>query len=111
MHRAVRYALRHEDADGPIAELFSVDQSADQEWVDLGEWDFAAGVGQHLSVYDNVEEPVGDDQHIAVDAVRSAARTTVAAWSGRWVRRWARLTPRGWRSPVSASSSADAGGV
>lgn len=65
-----RYALRHEDADGPVTELFSVDQGVEQQWVDLGQWDFAAGVGQYLSVYDNVEAPVGDDQRIAVDAVR-----------------------------------------
>jgi len=70
------YALQHApDADGDRAHAIVIDQGAVSGWVSLGTWAFEAGQGQHLSVYDNVEGTVADDQHIAVDAVR-LTRTT-----------------------------------
>ena len=65
------YALEHApDADGDRAHAIVIDQGAVSGWVSLGNYPFEAGQGQHLSVYDNVEGAVAEDQHVAVDAVR-----------------------------------------
>lgn len=66
VHRDTVYELKH---DAELA-AFSVDQSVDQGWVSLGDFELEAGVGQHLSVFDNVLGFVDDEQRIAVDAVR-----------------------------------------
>lgn len=66
VHKDVRYALRHDGGETVI----SLDQSAAQGWTSLGEYQFAGDGDEHLSVYDNADMPVLEDQRIAVDAVR-----------------------------------------
>ena len=62
----VRYEVRHV-AD---SEAVWVDQGAADGWVSLGEFDFAAGGYQHVAVFDNVDQPVAEGQHIVFDALR-----------------------------------------
>ncbi len=64
----VHYEIAHAGAKDTVV----VDQgAADEEgWVALGSFDFAAGGGQYVSVFDNSTGPVADEQHIAFDAVR-----------------------------------------
>lgn len=71
VNRKTTYALRHAlDEDGFEAHEIIIDQGAASGWVSLGTYPFDEGERQHLSVHDNVDGSVDDDQHIAVDAVR-----------------------------------------
>jgi hypothetical protein len=71
VYQATRYAVRH----GGVEHEAVVDQSAADGWVTLGAYDFAAGGGQHVSVFDNSPTPVAPEQHIAVDAIRLVPTT------------------------------------
>lgn len=65
-HRATRYTLLH----GGVETAIEVDLAGAMGWVRLGEFTFAPGGGQHLSVYDNSPTAVAADQHIPADAIR-----------------------------------------
>lgn len=65
VHGAARYTVRHAGRDTTV----EVDQSAGG-WIELGVFDFEAGPGQHVSVYDDSPTPVEPEQHIAADAIR-----------------------------------------
>lgn len=69
----VPYRVRH---DGEEADRI-LDQRAEAGWRTLGEFDFAAGGDQWLSVYDNSGEE-GSDLHITVDAMRLIPVAAVA---------------------------------
>jgi hypothetical protein len=62
----VRYEIRH----GADTEVVWVDQGGQSGWVSLGEFDFAAGATQSVAVFDNVDQPVAEGQHIVFDALR-----------------------------------------
>ncbi|HTE54767.1 MAG TPA: hypothetical protein VK698_28130, partial [Kofleriaceae bacterium] len=62
----VRYEVRH----GETSDEVWVDQSAADGWVSLGEFDFTAGGYQYVAMFDNVPDPVDDEQHIVFDALR-----------------------------------------
>lgn len=67
VHDAARYEIRANGSD----ETVFVDQSAgSQGWNEIGIFDFASGAGQWVSIYDNSDETVPDEQHIVVDALR-----------------------------------------
>jgi uncharacterized protein (TIGR03382 family) len=66
VHRATRYQIAHAGEEHEL----EVDLSGASGWVRLAELDFAAGSGQHLSVYDNTSSPVAADQHVPADAVQ-----------------------------------------
>ncbi|MEM9691739.1 MAG: hypothetical protein AAGA56_04290 [Myxococcota bacterium] len=67
VHRTARYAVAHAEGEA----LVVVDQGTESGWVSLGAFSFAAGPGrQYVSVFDNEDYDVGDDQRIAVDAIR-----------------------------------------
>jgi MYXO-CTERM domain-containing protein len=66
VYQTTEYSVKH----GANEALVTVDQAAKSGWVSLGDFDFAQGPEQHVSVYDNVLGAVADDQHIAVDAIR-----------------------------------------
>lgn len=66
VHASTHYAVRHDAGEVTLR----VDQSSASGWVRLGVFDFAAGTGQHVSVYDATPAAVAPDQHIAVDALR-----------------------------------------
>lgn len=56
---------------GDKTEDVVVDQAAGGDgWVLLGEYDFVAGPGQWVAVYDNFNGPVAEDQHVIADAIR-----------------------------------------
>ena len=69
---AVYDHARYEIAHAGETEALVVDQgAASQEgWVALGTYDFAAGPGQHVSLFDNSADAVAEEQHIAFDALR-----------------------------------------
>jgi hypothetical protein len=64
----VRYEIVHQGA----ADVVFVDQRAAEVegWYPLGEFEFAEGGGQHISLFDNVAEPDQEGQRIAFDALR-----------------------------------------
>jgi uncharacterized protein (TIGR03382 family) len=66
-NRATRvpYRVRHAGEETPLI----IDQTGVDGWIALGEFAFAAGAEQSVSVYDNSGEE-DDDLHITVDAVR-----------------------------------------
>ena len=68
LHDRVRYEVVH---DGQV-EVLLVDQGQATEpgWYPLGACEFAAGGAQHVSLFDNTDQPVADEQHIAFDALR-----------------------------------------
>jgi MYXO-CTERM domain-containing protein len=66
VYNAVRYGVSHDGAE----ELVTADQSASDGWIRLGIFHFAAGAGQHISVFDNYTGTVPPEQHIVADAVR-----------------------------------------
>lgn len=66
VHRATRYEVVH----GRETTTVELDQASGAGWRSLGAFDFAAGFGQHVSVFDNSVGPVAADQKIAVDAIR-----------------------------------------
>lgn len=61
-----RYVVRHGGTDTEVI----VDQSASEGWITLGDFRFAGGGGELVSVYDNSEDMVAPESHIAVDAIR-----------------------------------------
>ena len=63
---AVPYAVR---AGGVTTEL-TVDQAGASGWTELGAFDFDAGGGQWVALYDNATGAVGSDQHVVADAIR-----------------------------------------
>ncbi len=63
---AAHYRVR---AGGAETDVF-IDQGAASGWTELGEFDFAAGGDEWVSVYDNTPNAPGGDQHIAIDALR-----------------------------------------
>ncbi len=62
----VRYEIHHGDA----TEVVWIDQGSAEGWVSLGEFEFAAGGYQYVAVFDNVDGPVAEGQHIVFDALR-----------------------------------------
>ncbi len=61
-----RYRLQH----GSDTSVVFVNQSSADGWHSLGQFDFTAGTGQSLSIYDNTAtNPVGE-KSIAIDAIR-----------------------------------------
>lgn len=66
VHAETTYGIAH----GELEEAVVIDQSQASGWVSLGEFDFAAGPDQDVSVYDTSSTTPADDQHIAVDALR-----------------------------------------
>jgi hypothetical protein len=66
VHQAARYELQH------AGELISIeiDQSAADGWHSMGLFDFAAGREQHLALFDNSDQEVGEGQRIVADAIR-----------------------------------------
>ena len=66
LHKEARYELVHA---GESSE-FTVDQSTLDGWHSLGTFEFVAGGGQGLEVFDNNSTAVESDQHVAVDAIR-----------------------------------------
>lgn len=64
----VPYEIAHAGGkDTVVVNQGAVDEEG---WVSLGSFEFAAGGGQYVSVFDNSADPVADEQHIAFDAVR-----------------------------------------
>ena len=56
-------------ASGETAKL-AVDQSVADGWTELGTFDFSAGGGQWVAVFDDAAGSVAAEQHIVADAVR-----------------------------------------
>jgi murein DD-endopeptidase MepM/ murein hydrolase activator NlpD len=67
VHHETRYDVEHVDG----TEQLTIDQSTEQGWVSLGEYQLEAGTEHLVSVYDIASGPVPDEQHIAVDALRA----------------------------------------
>jgi len=63
---ATRYRLQH----GSDTENLEINQSSTDGWHMLGSFEFAAGGGQSLSVFDNTDGDPGAAKSIAVDAIR-----------------------------------------
>lgn len=61
-----RYEVRAGSATYPVI----LNQAAASGWALLGEFDFVASGAEHVTVYDNAPAPVGQNLHIAVDALR-----------------------------------------
>lgn len=66
LHTETRYEIEHRGEKSKVV----IDQSAADGWHSLGVFDFAAGGGQHLALYDNSDSAVAEGQHIAADAIR-----------------------------------------
>jgi len=66
VYDATRYGIHH----GGEEDFVMVDQGASDGWNHLGVYRFAAGRGQHVSVYDNAVDAVPPEQRIVADAVR-----------------------------------------
>lgn len=66
IYDSARYGIAHASTTSTV----TVDQSAADGWVNLGEFAFATGAGQSVSIYDNSMTPVPSGQNICVDAVR-----------------------------------------
>lgn len=69
---AVFDKVRYEVLHAGVADAILFDQgSADVAgWYSIGAYDFAAGGGQSVSLYDNTADAVADGQHIMFDAMR-----------------------------------------
>jgi MYXO-CTERM domain-containing protein len=67
---AVADGVPYEITAGGESQIIHVDQSAASGWLSLGTFAFDEGGMQQLDVWDAQPEPVPDDQHIAVDAIR-----------------------------------------
>jgi len=63
---AVPYAVR---AGGVTTEL-TVDQTGADGWTELGVFDFDAGGGSWVALYDSSTGAVASDQHVVADAIR-----------------------------------------
>ncbi|MEE2788031.1 MAG: hypothetical protein VX589_11880 [Myxococcota bacterium] len=70
-HDRVRYLI--ETADGDQEMMVNLRDRTG--WYALGEFAFDAGIEYAVAVFDNVLEPVDDEQHITADAVRIINRT------------------------------------
>jgi hypothetical protein len=66
VHQETRYSVHHADGDTEVV----VDQSAQNGWVELGEFELEAGDRSHVEVSDASPDPVAEDQRIVVDALR-----------------------------------------
>ncbi len=66
IHQRARYEVVQ---DGKTNEII-LDQSAATGWHSLGTYQFSAGAGQSLSIYDNGPDEVSDGQQLVADAVR-----------------------------------------
>jgi hypothetical protein len=66
MFAHTRYEVSHGDDSSEIV----IDQGRNRGWTSLGAYDFEAGVGQDIAVYDNGLDTVDDDTHISADAIR-----------------------------------------
>lgn len=66
IHQATRYQIEHA---GEVDEVV-VDESSADGWQSLGVYQFAAGPGQSIALFDNAPGPVAEEQRIAVDAIR-----------------------------------------
>jgi MYXO-CTERM domain-containing protein len=66
VHKDTRYLVHHAGGE----ELVAVDQSAQQGWVSLGEFEFDNEREAWVDVFDDMPGSVAADQHIVVDAVR-----------------------------------------
>jgi hypothetical protein len=64
--QAVPMTLAHAGEDSELV----VDMSEGDGWLSLGEFDFAAGGDQSLSIFDNTGEDSALQRHIDIDAVR-----------------------------------------
>jgi hypothetical protein len=64
--------VRYEVVHGGEAEVVFVDQSAAhaEGWYAIGDFEFAAGGGQHISLFDNVHDASVEGRRIAFDALR-----------------------------------------
>jgi hypothetical protein len=64
--------VRYEVAHAGEVTVLQVDQrqATAAGWYSIGAFDFAAGAGQHVSLFDNIPEAVADNQSIAFDALR-----------------------------------------
>ncbi len=64
--------VRYEIVRGGGVDEVIVDQSAAhvEGWYTIGDFEFAAGDGQHVSLFDNVSDPAAAGQRIAFDALR-----------------------------------------
>ncbi|MBX3182571.1 MAG: hypothetical protein KIT72_19755 [Polyangiaceae bacterium] len=65
VHTETQYAVAHAATETGVV----LNQGTASGWVSLGEFDFAAGPGQHVSVFDTAVQPDAD-QHIVADALR-----------------------------------------
>lgn len=63
---STRYGVEHAGSSATI----TVDQSAADGWVSLGEYAFGAAGGQSVAVYDNSTGTVPSGQNVCVDAMR-----------------------------------------
>jgi MYXO-CTERM domain-containing protein len=66
LHQRARYELV---SGGKTTEII-VDQGEASGWHSLGSFDFEAGAGQSLSLFDNGSEPVGEMQQLVADNIR-----------------------------------------
>ncbi len=67
VYDSAQYRVRH---DGTEDDVY-IDLSAGADgWQPIGEFDFAAGEDQWVSVYDNAPVEVGEEQHVIADAIR-----------------------------------------
>jgi uncharacterized protein (TIGR03382 family) len=69
---AVFDKVRYEVLHAGVADAIVFDQGAADTagWYSIGAFDFAAGGGQSVSIYDNSPDPVADGQHLMFDAMR-----------------------------------------
>ncbi len=65
VHTETQYAVAHAATETGVV----LNQGTASGWVSLGEFDFAAGPGQHVSVFDTAVQPDAD-QHVVADALR-----------------------------------------
>ena len=66
LHQAARYELR---SASTLVEI-EINQSVADGWHFLGHFDFAAGRDQHLALFDNSDQEVGEGQRVVADAIR-----------------------------------------
>lgn len=67
---AVADGVRYEVSHSGESSVQFVDQSSSAGWVSLGQFAFDEEGDQQLDVFDDQPQPVADDQHIVVDAIR-----------------------------------------
>lgn len=76
---STRYVVRHQGTESPLV----IDQSAGGTgWRSLGTFEFDAGPGQFIAVYDNTTTAAGAGRRIVADAVRLTPATGSAPGGG-----------------------------